>query len=115
MLAIAGMPAAKRSKFQEELVDRYYKEHVDSAWRQAEAELAKVRKQKTDLEGRLPTVMIMEDLAKPRPTYVLKRGRYDMPDTNQTGEARRSFVHECPGGGHAPQSPGTGEMAGLAR
>ena len=27
--------------------------------------------------------MVMEDLPTPRPAYVLKRGRYDMPDTSQ--------------------------------
>ena len=48
--------------------------------------LAEVRKQKTELEARIPTVMIMEDLPKPRPTYVLKRGRYEMPDTSQKVE-----------------------------
>ena len=30
--------------------------------------------------------MVMEDLPSPRPTYVLKRGRYDMPDTSQKVE-----------------------------
>ena len=30
--------------------------------------------------------MIMEDLPKPRPTFVLKRGRYDMPDASQKVE-----------------------------
>jgi hypothetical protein len=28
----------------------------------------------------VPTVMVMQDLPKPRETYLLKRGRYDMPD-----------------------------------
>ena len=30
--------------------------------------------------------MVMEDTPKPRPTFVLKRGRYDMPDTSQKVE-----------------------------
>ena len=30
--------------------------------------------------------MVMEDTPKPRPTYVLKRGRYDMPDKSQPVE-----------------------------
>lgn len=34
-------------------------------------------------EDDLPTVMVMEELPKPRDAYVLKRGRYDMPDTDQ--------------------------------
>ena len=31
-------------------------------------------------------MMVMEDTAKPRPTFVLKRGRYDMPDTSRQVE-----------------------------
>jgi hypothetical protein len=50
---------------------------------QATGRLASVRKQKEELQRRIPTVMVMEDLKTPPPTYVLKRGRYDMPDTSQ--------------------------------
>ena len=34
--------------------------------------------------------MVMEDTAKPRPTYLLKRGRYDMPDTQPEGRSGRA-------------------------
>src|SRR5205807_135777 len=43
----------------------------------------KLRQEKSEFEKRIPTVMVMEDQAKPRETFVLKRGRYEMPDTNQ--------------------------------
>ena len=62
---------------------RYYKEEVDFELRQAEAKLARLRKQKTELEAAIPTVMVMEELPSPRPAYLLKRGRYDMPDTSR--------------------------------
>jgi hypothetical protein len=37
-------------------------------------------KQKAEYEKTMPSVMVMEDLPKPRPMYPLKRGQYDQPD-----------------------------------
>jgi hypothetical protein len=37
-------------------------------------------KQKSEYEKSIPSVMVMEDLPKPRPMYPLKRGQYDQPD-----------------------------------
>jgi hypothetical protein len=48
--------------------------------------LAKLRKDRGEHEKRIPTVMVMEDQKAPRPTFVLKRGRYDMPDASQKVE-----------------------------
>ena len=45
--------------------------------------LAVFRQQKEEVEKAVPTVMVMEDAPKPRDTYVLKRGRYDMPDKDR--------------------------------
>src|SRR5262249_11689161 len=50
---------------------------------QAKEKAAKLRQEKADYEKRIPTVMVMEDLATPRDTFVLKRGRYEMPDKEQ--------------------------------
>src|SRR5207244_2593264 len=41
---------------------------------------------KAELLKKIPSVMVMEDVARPRTTYVLKRGRYDMPDKAQQVE-----------------------------
>jgi Protein of unknown function (DUF1553)/Protein of unknown function (DUF1549)/Planctomycete cytochrome C len=54
--------------------------------RQAKNKIDKLRKEKTELEKRIPSVMVMEDLKTPRETFVLKRGRYDMPDKSQKVE-----------------------------
>ena len=83
-LSIARAPESDRSKCTSRLeLARYYKEEVDSELRQAEAGLARLREQKTELEAAIPTVMVMEELPSPRPAYLLKRGRYDMPDTSR--------------------------------
>jgi hypothetical protein len=47
---------------------------------------AKLRKEKADYQQRIPSVMVMADLPKLRDTFVLKRGRYDMPDKSQKVE-----------------------------
>ncbi len=46
----------------------------------------KLRKSKAEYEKSIPSVMVMEDMATPRPTYVLKRGQYDQPDKTRKVE-----------------------------
>jgi hypothetical protein len=45
--------------------------------------LAKLRKDREEFQRNIPSVMVMEELPKPRDTYLLKRGRYDMPETSR--------------------------------
>jgi hypothetical protein len=40
----------------------------------------KLAKERDAYEKAIPSVMVMEEMAKPRPTYLLKRGQYDHPD-----------------------------------
>ena len=42
-------------------------------------ELAEVTKQKTAVEKSVPALMVMQEMPKPRDTFVLKRGQYDQP------------------------------------
>ncbi len=48
--------------------------------------VAKLVKQQAEYQKGILSVMVMEDTAKPRPNYLLKRGRYDMPDTSRKVE-----------------------------
>jgi hypothetical protein len=41
--------------------------------------LSRLKREKTALEAEFPTVMVMQEMAKPRPAFVLKRGAYDSP------------------------------------
>ena len=43
-------------------------------------------KQKAEYEKTIPSVMVMEEMPKPRPMYLLKRGQYDQPDRTRTLE-----------------------------
>jgi hypothetical protein len=41
------------------------------------AEIAKMRQARTSLEKQIPSTMVMQEMPKPRDTYVLVRGQYD--------------------------------------
>jgi hypothetical protein len=92
--ALATQPLAQilksapgqRSKVQQGLLAQGFRDHFAADLRAAQDKLAQVRKDKAEVEKRIPTVMVMEELKTPRETFVLKRGRYDMPDKSQKVE-----------------------------
>jgi hypothetical protein len=51
--------------------------------KKAKGDVDKLTKQLAEYQQGIVSLMVMEDTAKPRPTYLLKRGRYDMPDTRR--------------------------------
>lgn len=57
----------------------YYLSNHDEAYRQALAELRGLRKQRSSLVEPIQELMVMEEMAEPRPTYLLERGDYDAP------------------------------------
>jgi hypothetical protein len=58
------------------LRDYYLTNEAPTDVRSAYAELKALMKERHELEERIPTVMVMEDMAKPRDTYLLARGDY---------------------------------------
>lgn len=77
---LLGRPAAERSADMNERIRRYYLEEVATAnllqpWRETIA----ARRALEAFDRQLPTVMVMEDMPAPRPTYLLLRGEYDKP------------------------------------
>jgi hypothetical protein len=73
----------KRTPKQQEFLTQTYRDRYAAAWKEAKEKVDQLRKEKSEYEKAIPTVMVMQELPKPRDTYVLKRGRYDMPDKNQ--------------------------------
>ena len=51
-----------------------------ASYQKIQQEIQDLRKQKFTIQDTLISVMIMEDMAIPRPTYVLSRGVYDAPE-----------------------------------
>ena len=64
--------------------------------------LARLEKEANDYAKRIPSVMIMAELPRPRDTYLLKRGRYDAPDTTERlSPAVPACLSPLPGGAPA--------------
>jgi hypothetical protein len=73
----------KRTPEQQQFLARIYRDRYATSWKETKGKLEKLRQEKAAYEKSIPTVMVMEEFPKPRDTYVLKRGRYDMPDKNK--------------------------------
>ncbi|WKN41215.1 DUF1553 domain-containing protein [Tunicatimonas pelagia] len=66
------------SEDQQPLLD-YYLQNYDQGYRTTLAKLTELRGDENDILSALPEVMVMKELAEPRPTFVLDRGAYDAP------------------------------------
>jgi hypothetical protein len=80
---IVRIPESKRTPDQQAMLSRIYRDHYAEALRVAKENAAKAHKELEELKRQIPTVMVMEDQPSPRDTFLLKRGRYDMPDKEQ--------------------------------
>jgi hypothetical protein len=75
--ALVRKPAAQRSPEEKQKLTSYFRTNLlpqSTAWN---AELAAKEKERADYEAAIPTVMVMEEMAKPRDTFMLVRGAYD--------------------------------------
>jgi hypothetical protein len=73
----------QRNAVQRDFLTQAFRERYATGLLEAQRTVARLRREKADYEKGIPTVMVMEDLPAPRDTFVLKRGRYDMPDKSQ--------------------------------
>jgi Protein of unknown function (DUF1549)/Protein of unknown function (DUF1553)/Planctomycete cytochrome C len=69
----------KRNAKQTEEVAKFFKENSDNPLRRAEADLAARRKAIEEFKAKIPSVMVMKELEKPREARILLRGEYDKP------------------------------------
>ncbi len=83
LLRIIQTPVQERANAQQEQLAQVFRTRYAVDWLEAKRKVDKLRQEKADYEKRIPTVMVMEELPRPRDTFVLKRGRYDMPEKNQ--------------------------------
>ncbi len=77
------LKSPKRTKTQQELLRQFAQATLAAELNQAKQKIAALKKEKSEYERQIPTVMVMADTKTPRPTYVLKRGQYDHPDKEQ--------------------------------
>jgi hypothetical protein len=76
--AIAALPRGKRTPAQAHKLRAYFLERgAPERLRRAHRDLVHLRRQKEQLVESFPTTMVMEELPRPRDTFVLVRGQYD--------------------------------------
>src|SRR5262245_9842102 len=83
----AGMPAsiaailklepAKRSDSQKAELRTYFRNSISPEMRKLNNQLGDLRKRLADEEKSVPDAMVMEEMPKPRDTFILVRGAYD--------------------------------------
>jgi len=75
---LAAIPTAPRTAHQAaKLRSCFLAEHAAASLREADATAGELRERRAKFIESLPTVMVMEEMAEPRETFVLKRGEYD--------------------------------------
>ncbi len=72
-------PTAVPKVANEEDLYAYYLNRHDEVYRAAQAELKRLRVSENKIADGVQEIMVMKELPKRRPTYLLKRGAYDAP------------------------------------
>jgi hypothetical protein len=74
---VLAVPAEQRTDAQKAELRTYYRSNVSSEGKKLGGELAKLIKSRAELESKVPTTMVMQEMEKPRDTFLLLRGQYD--------------------------------------
>lgn len=84
---ILATASGSRSPEQQATLRKFYRENVSSARADVKEQLTALRKEQDEAESTERTTMVMEEMSKPRDTFILLRGQYDQhgekvsPDT----------------------------------
>src|SRR5262245_5854807 len=75
--AILKLDPSKRIDAQKAELRAYYRASVSPEVRKLNVRIGELKKRIADEEKRVPDAMVMEEMSKPRDTFVLVRGQYD--------------------------------------
>ena len=107
ILALVSVPAEKRTEEQAAELKKYFRENHARDLKKAEEELAKLSGAKDDFYKKVPSTMVMEEMEKPRDTFMLIRGNFQ----NKGDKVTAGVPHFLP-----PLAEGLpGNRLGLAR
>ncbi|MEX0867551.1 MAG: DUF1553 domain-containing protein [Pirellulales bacterium] len=67
-------------------LQRFYLTSEDAEYQKLNQEIQQLRAEVAAVSKPVSTVMVMQDVAKPRPTFVLERGMYDAPNKEKPVE-----------------------------
>ncbi len=73
---ILAIPADRRNGPELEALRAFYRENYAGYYRSAQEALAATRERKSELLKRIPNTMVMQEMEKPRDTFVLIRGDF---------------------------------------
>jgi hypothetical protein len=74
---ILSVEAEKRTAEQKQQIAKFYLEHEDEPYKKLAADYSGWTKKHDDLDNAIPTTMVMQEMEKPRDTFILLRGQYD--------------------------------------
>jgi Protein of unknown function (DUF1553)/Protein of unknown function (DUF1549)/Concanavalin A-like lectin/glucanases superfamily/Planctomycete cytochrome C len=74
---IAGKLPAELNTTDQLVLRKYYNSAIDAPLVQATQQLQKLRKALSDSTENIPELMVMQEMAKPRQSFLLQRGNYD--------------------------------------
>ena len=94
MAAILRTPAAGRSPKDATALTKYFVTHPVERRRASDA-VAQLETERRTIENKIPSTMVMSEMAAPRDTFVLMRGAYDKPSDKVT-PAVPSFLPPMP-------------------
>jgi hypothetical protein len=77
ILKLIAVQPAKRTEQQKAEIRTYYRTVFTSEGKPLSDKLARLRKEQAELDKQIPTSMVMQEMAKPRETFLLVRGQYD--------------------------------------
>ncbi|AMV39090.1 DUF1553 domain-containing protein [Planctomyces sp. SH-PL62] len=75
----------------------YYLANVDDQYKSALAAVEEARKELSRVVDPIDEIMVMKEMAEPRPTFVLKRGAYDAPGDQVSPATPESLLAFPPG------------------
>ena len=77
ILAVLAVASPQRSDAQRSELQAYFRVEVSPVAREMTREVARLKKKRTDLDAKVPTAMVMQEMPQRRETFVLLRGQYD--------------------------------------
>jgi hypothetical protein len=72
-----GRPAEKRTDAERAAIRTHFRSIVSAEGMAIAAQVAALKADRANVEAKVPTAMVMQEMSKPRDTFVLKRGQYD--------------------------------------
>jgi hypothetical protein len=82
---LVAAPAEKRSRDEQSRLREYFLTHAaPPLLREQHAEIVKLKRREEAFLRQIPTSMVMQEMDKPRDTFILKRGQYDAPGEKVT-------------------------------